>query len=122
MDPNNYVSKDLFENFRETVNRRLKELEAQQNESSKEITEINTNVQLLLQKVDNLIETYTESAELLHQRIGKTKQDIKKLEEELNDHVNVQPSQDFKALKTQLTLQVIGYIVLGLLGTILVFK
>lgn len=122
MDPNDFVSKQLFDAFSETVGRRLKKLEDWQNSSVKEISEISADVKLILQKVDNLITNYGEDSKLIHQRISDTKKDLKNLEEDFNDHANVQPSQDFKNIKTQIAMQVIGYVLLGILGLVLVFK
>lgn len=122
MDPNEFVTKELFKDFRETIERRIRDLENWQASSSSEISTINTNVELLLQKMDNLIKTYGDDTKLIHQRINDTRSQVNTLKSDINDHVNVQPSQDYKNLKAQIILQILGFIILGVLGSILAFK
>ncbi len=122
MEPNNYITKEFFAAYQEEVERRLSNLEAKQLSSTEKVNEIGTNVELILQKIDSLIHQYRDDVDLLHQRVNSTKSDVKTLEKDLNNHANVQPSLEYKRMKTQLCMQVISYILLGLIGMVIAFK
>lgn len=117
-----HVTREEFDMFRETVNRRLLAVESNHIKLNETINDVNTNTQLILQKVDLLMSSNNENIKVINGRIDRLKMRVVNGEEELNNHVNVEPRKEYKQLTMTIVTLFITAVVSGLLASLAIFN
>lgn len=118
----NYISFAEFEQYRLATDKRLEKLETNHTETSKTVNSINTNTQLILQKLQVLVESTDKNTETLHQRINKTKSEVEDVSRIINEHINVEPRKDYENLMKNIRWLIISAVITGMLASIAIFR
>ena len=108
MDNNNYVTRQEFDLFKQTTERRLLQIENTQEEISKTVNNVNTDTRLIIQKLDLLMTSNGETIKILNNRIDRQKERTIELSNTVNEHINVNPRKEYKKLTQQIVLMFIS--------------
>ena len=121
MVENDFVTRREFELYKEATNRRLQNIEQNFNNMNSTINDINTDTQLIIQKIDLLTSSTTENIKLINGRVDRVKSRVFDLNETLNDHINVEPRKEYRKLRQQILWLFISSLLAGVLASLSIF-
>lgn len=121
MVENDFITRREFELYKEATNRRLQNIEQNFNNINSTINDINTDTQLIIQKIDLLTSSTTENIKLINGRVDRVKSRVFDLNETLNDHVNVEPRKEYRKLRQQILWLFISSLLAGVLASLSIF-
>lgn len=121
MVENDFVTRREFELYKEATNRRLQNIEQNFNNINSTINDINTDTQLIIQKIDLLTSSTTENIKLINGRVDRVKSRVFDLNETLNDHINVEPRKEYRKLRQQILWLFISSLLAGVLASLSIF-
>ena len=121
MVENDFITRREFELYKEATNRRLQNIEQNFNNINSTINDINTDTQLIIQKIDLLTSSTTENIKLINGRIDRVKSRVFDLNETLNDHINVEPRKEYRKLRQQILWLFISSLLAGVLASLSIF-
>lgn len=121
MVENDFITRREFELYKEATNRRLQNIEQNFNNMNSTINDINTDTQLIIQKIDLLTSSTTENIKLINGRVDRVKSRVFDLNETLNDHINVEPRKEYRKLRQQILWLFISSLLAGVLASLSIF-
>lgn len=121
MVENDFITRREFELYKEATNRRLQNIEQNFNNINSTINDINTDTQLIIQKIDLLTSSTTENIKLINGRVDRVKSRVFDLNETLNDHINVEPRKEYRKLRQQILWLFISSLLAGVLASLSIF-
>lgn len=121
MVENDFITRREFELYKEATNRRLQNIEQNFNNINSTINDINTDTQLIIQKIDLLTSSTTENIKLINGRVDRVKSRVFDLNETLNNHVNVEPRKEYRKLRQQILWLFISSLLAGVLASLSIF-
>lgn len=122
MVENDFITRREFELYKEATNRRLQNIEQNFNNINSTINDINTDTQLIIQKIDLLTSSTTENIKLINGRVDRVKSRVFDLNETLNDHINVEPRKEYRKLRQQILWLFISSLLAGVLASLSIFR
>lgn len=123
-----YVTRQEFELFKDSVRNQFNKidtnyskLESSYVELNKTINTVNTDTKLILQKLDLFMDSNSKNIQEFNGRVEETESRVMKLEEGLNEHVNINPRKEYQALSRKILWLFLSSILTSVLASFAIF-